>query len=128
MKNFDVIKWAVDVGAPVVTGVIGWFVGRGKRKNDFLGELQKSIDILSSKNTALLDQLMKMEDLVVKVSKENAELKSSVDALTTENRALKEDIKALRQENAGLSEEVNLLRQKLDGVKTITRVRKDEGK
>lgn len=128
MENFDVIKWAVDVGAPVVTGLVGWMVGRGKRKNDFLGELQKSIDILSSKNTALLDQLMKMEDLVVKVSKENAELKSSVDALTTENKDLKEDIKALRKENLELSEEVGLLRQQLDGVKTITRVKKDESK
>ena len=39
-----------DVLLPTVTGTIGWLAGRRKQKNDFLAEMQSSIDLLSEKN------------------------------------------------------------------------------
>lgn len=39
---------------PLFTAAIGWLVGSRKRKNDFLKDLQASIDLLSSENRKLL--------------------------------------------------------------------------
>lgn len=35
---------------PLFTAAVGWLVGSRKRKNDFLKDLQASIDLLSSEN------------------------------------------------------------------------------
>jgi hypothetical protein len=43
----DVITIILNVAVPVFTGVIGWFAGGKKRRNDFLGNLQSSINMLS---------------------------------------------------------------------------------
>ena len=114
MEGFDVIELIERCLLPVVTAIAGWMTGRRKKKNDFLSELQSSIDLLSSKNTDLLKQVMSLNETVVK--------------LTNENAALKAEIKAVRQENKEMSDELSRLREKLDGVKTITRVKNNETK
>lgn len=83
---------------PLFTAVIGWLVGSRKRKNDFLKDLQASIDLLSSENRKLLADITAVNTEIVAVRKENEELKASVDRLCTENSQLKDEVRQLREQ------------------------------
>ena len=85
---------------PLFTAVIGWIVGSRKRRNDFLKDLQASIDLLSSENRRLLADITAVNSEVVAVRKENEELKASVDRLCTENSQLKDEVRQLREQVA----------------------------
>ena len=85
---------------PLFTAAIGWLVGSRKRKNDFLKDLQASIDLLSSENRKLLADITAVNSEIVAVRKENEELKASVDRLCTENSQLKDEIRQLREQVA----------------------------
>ena len=81
---------------PMITAAVGWRVGTRKRKNDFLQDLQASIDLLSSENKKLLADITSVNAEIVAVRKENEELKASVDKLCSENSQLKEEIRQLK--------------------------------
>lgn len=83
---------------PLFTAVISWQVGSRKRKNDFLKDLQASIDLLSSENRKLLADITAVNTEIVAVRKENEELKASVDRLCTENSQLKDEVRQLREQ------------------------------
>lgn len=83
---------------PLFTATIGWLVGSRKRKNDFLKDLQASIDLLSSENRKLLADITAVNSEIVAVRKENEELKASVDRLCTENSQLKDEVRQLREQ------------------------------
>lgn len=85
---------------PLFTATIGWLVGSRKRKNDFLKDLQASIDLLSSENRKLLADITAVNAEIVAVRKENEELKASVDRLCTENSQLKDEVRQLREQVA----------------------------
>lgn len=85
---------------PLFTAAIGWLVGSRKRKNDFLKDLQASIDLLSSENRKLLADITAVNSEIVAVRKENEELKASVDRLCTENSQLKDEIRQLLEQVA----------------------------
>lgn len=84
----------------VVTGVAGWLVGRRKQRNDFLSDLQASIDLLADKNKTLYEEVLRLRQ-------ENALLGTKVSELAAQNAQLKTEI-----------EELN---GRLANVKTITR-------
>lgn len=111
MEMFDTIKGILEVLLPVLTALAGYFAGKRKRDNDFLKDLQGSINALSKDNAELIKKTIDLNQEVVALRKENAELR--------------EDVGALRKENAELKEEVGELKAQLDGVKTITRIKKD---
>lgn len=90
-----------------LTGIAGWMVGRRKQQNDFISDLQSSIDMLAEKNSSLLKE-------VVSLREQNAELLSN-------QAEMKKEMAALRHENAGLKKEIEELNAKLSNVKTITR-------
>lgn len=81
---------------PIITAITGWFAGTRKRKNSFLQDLQKSINLLSAENHRLLIELTDVNKQLVNLKKENEELKSSVDCLCVENSQLKEEVRGLR--------------------------------
>jgi len=83
---------------PLFTAAIGWIVGFRKRRNDFLKDLQASIDLLSSENRKLLADITAVNSEIVAVRKENEELKASVDRLCTENSQLKDEVRQLREQ------------------------------
>ena len=85
---------------PLFTAAIGWIVGSRKRKNDFLKDLQASIDLLSSENRKLLADTTAVNSEIVAVRKENEELKASVDRLCAENSQLKNEVRQLREQVA----------------------------
>ena len=43
---------------PLLTAIVGWLFGRRKQNNDFLGELQTSINLLSDNYTKTLNELV----------------------------------------------------------------------
>ncbi len=98
----------LNILIPVVTGAVGWIVGTRKRKNDFLHEMQDSIDMLSSKNKELLEELVSMR-------KENAKLHGEIDMITTELTSLREEIKGLRESKRELKD-LRILRKKYEEI------------
>lgn len=84
----------------IVTGVASWFAGIRSRHNSIYKEMLGTIEALSKQNTELLSTIAKLQDEVVEVRKENAELKlgqqsmtKKIETLQTENIELKELVK-----------------------------------
>lgn len=98
------IDWAAIIIAVigVLSSVTSYFAGKRKRQNDFLSDLQNSIDMLSKKNSELLSD-------IVLLRTQNAELLSSVASLKVQNTELRKEVEDL---NA-----------RLENVKTITRTK-----
>lgn len=57
-----------------IASVFTWIVSRSKQKNDFLKELQSSINLLASENKKLMLEVLALR-------KENVELRSEVEEL-----------------------------------------------
>ena len=96
------MDWIAALGyiiAPV-SRIITWFVGRKKSRNDFLREMQASIDLLATRNGNLI--------------KEVTELRG-------ENMRLRLDVQRLAAENAKMSKEIEGLNSRLKNIKTITK-------
>lgn len=81
----------------LATGIAGWWVGRKKQKNDFLSDLQSSIDLLSEKNKTLLDEVVKLrgENATLHVNQEI--MLSEMSTLRDENSELRKDIEAMSE-------------------------------
>jgi len=80
----------VNVALPAVIGVVGWLAGRRKQRNDFLAEMQSSIDLLSEKNRLFVGEMVQLRE-------ENLKLCGEVAMLREENRALRLEIEALNK-------------------------------
>lgn len=52
---------------PLFTAVVGWIVGSRKRRNDFLKDLQASINLLSAENKRLLEEITNANAEIVTV-------------------------------------------------------------
>ena len=87
-----------DCLVPIITAAAGWLAGKRKRRNDFLKNMQDSIDLLSVENKRLLKDLTAVNNEVVALRKENGELKYSVDQLCRENVQLKTEVQDLRKQ------------------------------
>ena len=96
METNDALTFIGTYIIPMITAAVGWFAGSRKRKNDFLQDLQASIDLLSSENKKLLEDITAVNAEIVAVRKENEELKASVDRLCNENAQLKDEIRQLK--------------------------------
>ena len=83
-----------------ITAVVTYYASRKKRENDFLSNLQSSIDLLTTKNKDLYAEMIAMRE---------------------ENLHLRTEITAIRADNKRLREEVEELNRRLENVKTITR-------
>ena len=82
---------------PMITAAAGWLAGKRKRRNDALKSMQDSIDILSTENKRLIEDLTAVNREVVALRRENGELKTSVDQLCKENVQLKTEVQDLRK-------------------------------
>ena len=83
---------------PIITAAAGWLAGKRKRRNDALKSMQDSIDILSTENKRLIEDLTTVNLEVVALRRENGELKTSVDQLCKENVQLKTEVQDLRKQ------------------------------
>ena len=92
------ISIITDCLVSLVTAVAGWLAGSRKRRNDALKSMQDSIDILSTENKRLIEDLTTVNREVVALRRENGELKTSVDQLCKENVQLKTEVQDLRKQ------------------------------
>lgn len=83
---------------PILTAVTGWLAGTRKRRNDFIRDLQSSINLLADENRKLLSDITAVNSEVVRLRRENEELKLSIDRLCSENAQLKDEIRGLRMQ------------------------------
>ncbi len=96
METNETLSFVGTYIIPAITAAVGWLVGTRKRNNDFLQDLQSSIDLLSSENKKLLEDITAANTEIVAVRKENEELKAAVEKLCKENSLLKEEVKQLK--------------------------------
>ena len=61
-----------------VTGVVTWMITRKKQRNDFLKELQSSIDVLAGENKVLYKELLDLRRDLYERDKEIFELKKQL--------------------------------------------------
>lgn len=90
----------------ILTGVASWFAGIRSRRNSVYKEMLGTIEALSKQNSELLGTIAKLQDEVVEVRKENAELKlgqqsmtQKIDILQAENSELRELVKESYKQN-----------------------------
>lgn len=69
----------------VATNICTYFVTRRKKQNDFIANLQSSIDLLSDRYTKTLNEL-------ITVRETNVQLTNKVNELIIENKNLKNEI------------------------------------
>ena len=119
--DLESLRWLIELAMGTVSALAGWIVGKRKRNNSFLGELQGSIDMLAAKNGEQLNEILKLRDEVIKLRAENLSQSKEIEHVRSENRLLGEQIRALRDENAELNSKVQTLTEQLAGVKTITK-------
>lgn len=90
-------------------GAISWFASRfvekRKRNNDFISELQKTIDVLVTKYTETLKEL-------VELKAQNAQLLMGQTQMDLQ-------MKQLKAENAKFREEIERLNEMLTNIKSI---------
>lgn len=105
-SSFDIYQ-LLALTLPVASSAVTWLVARRKRDNDFLADLQKSIDLLSEKYNNALQE-------IVMVKEQNSQL-----LITQKN--MQYQIAELKRENGELKSTIDELNERLAGVKTITR-------
>ena len=115
------LRWLFELALGVLTSIAGWIVGRRKRNNSFLADLQRSIDALAAKNAEQMNEILKLREEVVILRTENLAQSKEILALREENKELSAQVESLREENGALNEKVSRLTEQLAGVKTITR-------
>ncbi len=99
-----------------ITGIVTYLVTRKKQKNDFLKDLQSSIDLLTSENAKQVQEVLNLRNEILKNSEMTMKLR-------VENLELLDKIKVLECQNEKLRKEVADLNDKLENVKTITKTK-----
>jgi predicted nuclease with TOPRIM domain len=99
MQHLELI---ISLTFSALTGVAGWMVGRKKQKNDFIGDLQSSIDLLADKNKSLFEEKLKqmeqisiLQSKIIFFEKENISLKEWVEKLENQINELKKQVSKL---------------------------------
>lgn len=105
------------------TGVAGWLVGKRKRNNDFLHEMQNSINTLASENNRLLGEIISVKRLNTEALIQNEALEKKMASVEQQNERLQISVNRLTRENEQLRKEVSELNGRLENVKTITRTK-----
>ncbi len=90
----DLVTFALPSG--FLGAVVSWAVGRKRRNNDFLSEMQRSIDLLSEKYNAVLQENMTLRKEKVDWQVMQRELLTKVDRLTREVEELRRNFKPRR--------------------------------
>lgn len=93
-----------------ISNIGTWFISRRKQNNDFLAELQKSIDLLTEKYTKALDENVTLKEDNANLRSDNAqllaikrELADKIDKLTKKVDSLTKQLKNYEKNNQGIS-------------------------
>lgn len=96
------MDWTTLIGYLItpVTTLFGWFAGTRSRKNTAIQELMKTINSLVELNAALNQRIITLQQEIVEVRRENAELKAGQETMTSQ-------LNELKQENIELKRIIN---------------------
>lgn len=83
--NVIALQTLITVAASALTGAATWFVSRRKRKNDFISELQNSIDLLAGRYNSAIEQIVALKE-------ENVKLNAKLNILISENEDLRRQL------------------------------------
>lgn len=82
-------EWITTLLAPV-TGVVTWLAARRKRRNDALGEMQQTIDMLVQQNKTLYKEL-------IDTRRDLADARGKIDTLEVNQKQLLQENNELRE-------------------------------
>ena len=88
----DFLMFALPGG--FLGSVVTWFASRRQRNNDFLAELQKSIDLLTEKYTKVLEENIILKADNAKLLANQAVMEQKIDTLTATVEELKIQLKS----------------------------------
>ena len=80
-----------------VTGVVSWLAGTRSRRNSVYQEMLATIKTLNDQNKELHQDVVRMQDELIEVRRENAELKAGQEAMTKKMNELQRENKELKQ-------------------------------
>ena len=92
----DILSLIGIIIAPV-TGVVSWLAGTRSRKNSVYQEMLATIHTLTEQNTAYNLNIIKLQDEIIEVRRENAELKAGQEEMTRQMQELKQENIELKQ-------------------------------
>ncbi|MCL1867753.1 MAG: hypothetical protein FWF72_02225 [Paludibacter sp.] len=78
--NFDSI---LNIIIPFATAVAGFFTGKRKQKNDFLKDLQASVNMLVAKNKEQVKEIIELRDENANLEQQISRLQNEIDFLKT---------------------------------------------
>ena len=87
---WNILAWAIPSG--FLSSVATWLITRRKQNNDFLSELQSSINLLSSENKKILAENIQLRRENVDLKANQEELLQRIDRLTGEVARLRKAI------------------------------------
>lgn len=93
----QILTFALPSG--FISSVVTWLVSRQQRRNDFLSQMQKSIDLLSEKYNAVLRDNVTLRQEKAEWQVTQQELLLKVDKLTKEVESLRKNINKQQKEN-----------------------------
>lgn len=90
---------------------VSWLAGTRSRRNSVYQELLNTIKTLTEQNSELQAKVVSLQDEVIEVRKENAELKAGQAAMTRQMDELKDENDNLQSKITQLQEEVIKVRK-----------------
>lgn len=92
MDISQIIHWILDV----VLGFVSWLAGTRSRRNSVYQDLLATIKTLSDQNKELHNDVVRLQDELFEVRRENAELKAGQEVMTRQMEELKSENAELR--------------------------------
>lgn len=79
-----------------ITGVVSWLAGTRSRKNSIYQELMATIEKLTEQNSRYHQDIVALQNEIIEVRRENAELKAGQDTMTRQLSELQKENSELR--------------------------------
>ena len=79
-----------------ITGIVSWLAGTRSRRNSVYQEMLATIKTLSDQNNELHNDVVSLQDELIKVRRENAELKAGQESMTRKIDELQRENKELK--------------------------------
>lgn len=93
MDISQIIPWILNV----LTGVVSWLAGTRSRRNSIYQELMRTIQTLTEQNAHYNRNIVVLQNEVIEVRRENAELKAGQEIMTRQMEELKAENKELKE-------------------------------
>lgn len=101
--DFETVKDILLFVGGCGSSMVAWFFAHRKQKNDFLSELQKSIDLLTEKYTETLNENVQLKADNAKLLANQQVMEGKIDSLTRKIDSLTKQLKNYEKNNQGIS-------------------------